>query len=156
MTFSTLAVVIICLAVGAALGWLAARLRAATDIARLEATVQAGKDGEGRLEQSLRALSYEATAQSQEAVARAVAPLHEMLRRYEQRVAELEHDRVDAYAELREQVRAMGLVSGELRTETKQLVAALRAPQVRGRWGEHQLRRIVEAAGLLEHCDFSE
>ncbi|UQU65644.1 DNA recombination protein RmuC [Couchioplanes caeruleus] len=156
MTFSTLAVVIICLAVGAALGWFAARLRAAADIARLEATVQAGKDGEERLEQSLRALSYEATAQSQEAVARAVAPLHDMLRRYEQRVGELERDRVDAYAELREQVRAMGLVSGELRTETKQLVAALRAPQVRGRWGEHQLRRIVEAAGLLEHCDFSE
>jgi DNA recombination protein RmuC len=156
VTVSTLAVVFVCLAVGAALGWLAARLRAAADIARLEATVQATRDGEERLQQSMRALSYESTAQSQEAVARAVAPLHEVLRRYEQRVAELEHDRVDAYAELREQVRAMGAVSGELRTETKQLVAALRAPQVRGRWGEHQLRRIVEAAGLLEHCDFSE
>jgi DNA recombination protein RmuC len=156
VTFSTLAVVITCLAVGAALGWLAARLRAAADIARLEATVQAGRDGEARLEQSMKALSYEATAQSQEAVARAVAPLHEALRRYEQRIGELEHDRVDAYAELREQVRTMGAVSGELRTETKQLVAALRAPQVRGRWGEHQLRRIVEAAGLLEHCDFAE
>lgn len=104
----------------------------------------------------MRALSYEATAQSQEAVARAVAPLHETLRRYELRVAELERERVDAYAELREQVRAMNTVSGELRTETKQLVAALRAPQVRGRWGEHQLRRIVEAAGMLEHCDFAE
>jgi len=156
VTVSTLAVVIVCLAVGAALGWMAARLRAAADIARLEATVQAGRDGEERLQQSLRALSYEATAQSQEAVARAIAPLHDVLRRYEQRVGELEHDRVDAYAELREQVRSMGLVSGELRTETKQLVAALRAPQVRGRWGEHQLRRIVEAAGLLEHCDFAE
>jgi DNA recombination protein RmuC len=156
VTVSTLAVVIICLAVGAALGWLAARLRAAADIARLEATVQAGRDGEERLQQSMRALNYEATAQSQEAVARAVAPLHDVLRRYEQRVAELEHARVDAYAELREQVRTMGAVSGELRTETKQLVAALRAPQVRGRWGEHQLRRIVEAAGLLEHCDFAE
>ncbi|OJF09663.1 DNA recombination protein RmuC [Couchioplanes caeruleus] len=156
MSFSTLAVVVICLAVGAALGWLAARLRAAADIARLEATVQAGRDGEERLEQSLRALSYESTAQSQEAVARAVAPLHETLRRYEERVADLERERIDAYAELREQVRAMGLVSGELRTETRQLVAALRAPQVRGRWGEHQLRRIVEAAGLLEHCDFAE
>jgi DNA recombination protein RmuC len=156
VTVSTLAVVLVCLLVGAALGWLVARLRAATDIARLEATVQARREGEERLEQSLRSLTYEATAQSQEAVARAVAPLHETLRRYEQRVAELEHERVDAYAELREQVRAMGTVSGELRTETKQLVAALRAPQVRGRWGEHQLRRIVEAAGLLEHCDFAE
>jgi DNA recombination protein RmuC len=156
VTISTLAVVIVCLGVGAALGWLVARLRAGADIARLEATLQANRDGEGRLEQSMRALSYEATAQSQEAVSRAVAPLHETLRRYEQRVAELEHDRVDAYAELREQVRSMGAVSSELRTETKQLVAALRAPQVRGRWGEHQLRRIVEAAGLLEHCDFAE
>jgi DNA recombination protein RmuC len=156
VTVSTLAVVFLCLLVGVALGWLAARVRAAADIARLEATVQAREQGEERLEQSLRSLSYEATAQSHEAVARAIAPLHETLRRYEQRVAELEHERVDAYAELREQVRAMGAVSSELRTETKQLVAALRAPQVRGRWGEHQLRRIVEAAGLLEHCDFAE
>jgi DNA recombination protein RmuC len=156
VTVSTLAVVVVCLAVGAALGWLVARLRSATDIARLEASLQARREGEDRLEQSLRSLSYESTAQSQEAVARAVGPLHETLRRYEQRVTELERDRVDAYAELREQVRAMGAVSGELRTETKQLVAALRAPQVRGRWGEHQLRRIVEAAGLLEHCDFAE
>ncbi|GAA2219190.1 DNA recombination protein RmuC [Micromonospora olivasterospora] len=156
MSFSTLAVVLLCLAAGGGLGWFAARSRAAAEIARLEATLAAVREGEGRLEQSMRALSYEATAQSQEAVARAVAPLHDTLRRYESRVAELERDRVDAYAELREQVRAMSAVSGELRTETKQLVAALRAPQVRGRWGEHQLRRIVEAAGMLEHCDFDE
>jgi DNA recombination protein RmuC len=153
---STVLVVIVCLGAGGALGWLAARARSAEEIGRLDATLRATRDGEGRLEQSMRALSYEATAQSQEAVARAVAPLHETLRRYEQRVTELERDRVDAYAELREQVRSMSAVSGELRTETKQLVAALRAPQVRGRWGEHQLRRIVEAAGLLEHCDFDE
>ncbi len=156
MDAATVAVVVVCLMTGGAVGWLAARVRSAAEIARLDATLHATREGEGRLEQSLRALSYEATAQSQEAVARAVAPLHETLRRYEQRVAQLEHDRVDAYAELREQVRAMNTVSGELRTETKQLVAALRAPQVRGRWGEHQLRRIVEAAGLLEHCDFAE
>jgi DNA recombination protein RmuC len=154
--FSTLAVVIVCLLAGGAVGWLAARARSGAELARLDATLRATREGEGRLEQSMRALSYEATAQSQEAVARAVAPLHETLRRYEQRVAELERERVDAYAELREQVRSMSAVSGELRTETKQLVAALRAPQVRGRWGEHQLRRIVEAAGMLEHCDFAE
>jgi DNA recombination protein RmuC len=154
--FSTLAVVVTCLVAGGALGWLAAHARAAADLARLDATLRATRDGEARLEQSMRALSYEATAQSQEAVARAVAPLHESLRRYEQRVSELERDRVDAYAELREQVRSMTEVSGELRTETGHLVAALRSPQVRGRWGEHQLRRVVEAAGLLEHCDFAE
>jgi DNA recombination protein RmuC len=146
---STAAVVVVCLAAGAGLGWLAARSRAAPQLAELRATVRANQAGEARLEQSLRALSYEATAESHEAVARAVAPLHEILRRYESRVAELERDRTDAYAELR-------TVSGELRDETKQLVAALRAPQVRGRWGEHQLRRIVEAAGMLEHCDFAE
>lgn len=154
--FPTLTVVVVCLATGAAVGWLAARARAAADLARADATLRASREGEARLEQSLRALSFEATAQSHEAVARAVAPLHDTLRRYEQRVAELERERVDAYAELREQVRSMAGVSGELRTETRQLVAALRAPQVRGRWGEHQLRRVVEAAGLLAHCDFTE
>jgi DNA recombination protein RmuC len=153
---STLAVVLVCLGAGSAVGWLGARARWAAELADVRATLRATREGEARLEQSLRALSFEATAQSQEAVARAVAPLHDTLRRYEQRVADLEHDRIDAYAELREQVRSMSVVSGELRTETKQLVAALRAPQVRGRWGEHQLRRIVEAAGLLEHCDFAE
>jgi DNA recombination protein RmuC len=146
---STVAVVVVCLAAGAGLGWLAARSRAANQLAELRATVRANQQGEARLERSLRALSYEATAESHEAVARAVAPLHETLRRYEARVAELDRERTDAYAELR-------TVSGELRDETKQLVAALRAPQVRGRWGEHQLRRIVEAAGMLEHCDFAE
>jgi len=156
MDLSTVAVVVLCLGVGGVLGWYAATARSSARIARLEATLDSAREGEGRLEQSMRALSYEATVQSQEAVARAVAPLHETLRRYELRVAELERERVDAYAELREQVRAMSTVSGELRTETKQLVAALRAPQVRGRWGEHQLRRIVEAAGMLEHCDFAE
>jgi DNA recombination protein RmuC len=156
MDLSTVAVVVLCLALGAVGGWFAAVSRSAARVARLEATIDSTREGEGRLEQSMRALSFEATVQSQEAVARAVAPLHETLRRYELRVAELERDRVDAYAELREQVRTMSVVSGELRTETKQLVAALRAPQVRGRWGELQLRRIVEAAGMLEHCDFSE
>jgi DNA recombination protein RmuC len=153
---STLAVVMVCLVTGAALGFLAARSRAAADIARLEATLQTTRDGEERLTQSLRALQFEATAQSQEAVARAVAPLHEVLGRYERQVTELERDRLDAYAQLRTEMRSVQQTSTELRTQTGQLVAALRAPQVRGRWGEHQLRRIVEAAGMLEHCDFAE
>lgn len=149
MSVSTVAVVVVCLVAGATLGWLAAQSRGEAQRAELRATVRAAREGEARLEQALRALSHEATAQSHEAVARAVAPLHETLQRYESRVSELERDRTDAYAELR-------TVSTELRDETKQLVAALRAPQVRGRWGEHQLRRIVEAAGMLGHCDFTE
>jgi DNA recombination protein RmuC len=144
------------LVVGVALGWLAARSRSVTQIARLDATLQATRDGESRLEASLRALTLEARGQTQDAVADAVTPLHEALLRYEQRIVELERDRVGAYEALREQVRTMHEVSGELRTETRQLVSALRAPQVRGRWGEHQLRRIVEAAGMLDHCDFDE
>jgi DNA recombination protein RmuC len=151
-----LMLVIVGLTVGVALGWLAARARSAGEIARLDATLRATRDGEARLEGSLRALTLEARGQNQDAVADAVAPLHETLLRYERRVSELERDRVGAYEALREQVRAMHDVSGELRTETRQLVAALRAPQVRGRWGEHQLRRIIEAAGMLEHCDFDE
>ena len=87
MTASTVVVVLLCLAAGAALGWFAANAQQASRIARLEATLEAAREGEGRLEQSMRALNYEATAQSQEAVARAVAPLHETLLRYEQRVA---------------------------------------------------------------------
>jgi DNA recombination protein RmuC len=148
--------VMVGLIVGGALGWFAARVRSASQIARLDATLQAARDGEARLEGSLRALTMEARAQTQDAVADAVSPLHEALLRYERRVNELERDRVGAYESLREQVRAMHDVSGELRKETRQLVAALRAPQVRGRWGEHQLRRIIEAAGMLEHCDFDE
>jgi DNA recombination protein RmuC len=151
-----LLVLLVGLAVGGALGWFAARSRSISEIARLDATLRATREGEARLERSLRALNYEAAEQSQAAVSEAVAPLRESLARYETRVSELERDRVGAYESLREQVRSMTAVSGELRTETRQLVAALRAPQVRGRWGEHQLRRIVEAAGMLDHCDFDE
>jgi DNA recombination protein RmuC len=156
LTNVELLLVILGIVVGGALGWFAARARSAGEVARLDATLSAARDGEARLEGSLRALTMEARVHTQDAVADAVAPLHEALLRYERRVSELERDRVGAYESLREQVRAMHDVSGELRTETRQLVAALRAPQVRGRWGEHQLRRIVEAAGMLEHCDFSE
>jgi DNA recombination protein RmuC len=149
--------------VGLALGVMGARLRGAARLARLEASLAgsearlaANHEGEARLEQSMRALTFEATAQSHEAVSRAVAPLHEALRRYEQQVAELERDRVDAYAQLRTQLGQVHSDSAALREETGRLVGALRAPTVRGRWGEQQLRRIVEAAGMLDRCDFAE
>ena len=72
----------------------------------------------------------------------------------EQRLQAVERDRIGAYAGLREQVAALHRTSAELGTQTRSLVGALRAPQVRGRWGEVQLQRIVELAGMVEHCDF--
>jgi DNA recombination protein RmuC len=144
------------LVLGVALGWLAAQGRSATDIARLDATLRATREGEERLAQSLRAVSHDAARDQHAALGQLIAPLRDSLHRYERHVADLERDRVEAYAELRTEVRTMNAVAGGLRTETSQLVAALRAPQVRGRWGEHHLRRIVEAAGMLEHCDFDE
>lgn len=144
------------LVVGGALGWLAARSRSAAEVARLDATLRVTREGEARLEQSLRALSQDAARDQQASLAQLLTPLQEAIHRYERRVVEVENDRVDAYAELRTEVRQMQSVSSALSTSTSQLVAALRAPQVRGRWGEHQLRRIVEAAGMLAHCDFTE
>jgi DNA recombination protein RmuC len=141
---------------GAALGWLATRARYTAQVARLDATLRATREGEARLEQSLRALSHEATRDQHASLNQLLAPLQEAIHRYERRVVEVENDRVDSYAELRTEVRQMQSVSSALRIETSQLVAALRAPQVRGRWGEIQLRRIVEAAGLLANCDFNE
>ena len=76
------------------------------------------------------------------------------LERVQQQLVALERRRVGSDASLREQVRAMTETSTQLRTETAALVTALRAPQVRGRWGEMQLERVVEAAGMAEHVDF--
>jgi DNA recombination protein RmuC len=92
----------------------------------------------------------------QAAIESLVTPLATSLERVQQQIAGIERSRTEAYAALREQVSTMKESSEQLRTETRQLVTALRAPQVRGRWGEHQLRRVVEVAGMLEHCDFSE
>jgi DNA recombination protein RmuC len=90
------------------------------------------------------------------AVENMVKPLSESLEQVRAQLTEVEKTRVGAYSELREQVRAMNQTSDQLRVETAQLVTALRAPQARGRWGEMQLRRVVESAGMVEHCDFTE
>jgi DNA recombination protein RmuC len=85
-----------------------------------------------------------------------VKPLSDSLEQVRVQLTEVEKTRVGAYTELREQVRAMNQTSDQLRVETAQLVTALRAPQARGRWGEMQLRRVIESAGMVEHCDFTE
>jgi DNA recombination protein RmuC len=86
----------------------------------------------------------------------ALEPVHESLDHLHKLLAGIERDRATAHGELREQVGTIGQTSALLRQETAALVTALRTPHVRGRWGELQLRRVVEVAGLLEHCDFVE
>jgi DNA recombination protein RmuC len=76
-------------------------------------------------------------------------PIAETLRKVDLRLNEAERDRVSAYARLTEQVAALGAT-------TTTLSRALRTPAVRGRWGEMQLRRVVEISGMLQRCDFDE
>ena len=87
-------------------------------------------------------------------VAALLAPASDALVRVEQRLREVERDRAGAYAGLHEQVAALHRTSTDLGSQTRSLVNALRAPMGRGRWGEVQLQRIVELAGMVEHCDF--
>jgi DNA recombination protein RmuC len=89
-------------------------------------------------------------------IAELLSPVRESLGKLDGQIRELEKAREGAYQSLTTQLKGMAEAQGELRTEAGNLVRALRAPQVRGRWGELQLRRVVELAGMLDHCDFHE
>ncbi len=95
-------------------------------------------------------------ARREEAVKKLVEPLTQTLNLVKAEVTTAERARLEAHAALSQQVRQMQVASESLRTETGQLVTALRSSQVRGKWGELQLRRVVEAAGMLDHVDFVE
>lgn len=95
-------------------------------------------------------------AKREEAIKSLVEPLQRTLGEVKEEMTSAEKARLAAHTALDQQVQAMRESSDSLRTETNQLVTALRAPQVRGRWGELQLRRIVEVAGMVEHVDFTE
>ena len=85
-----------------------------------------------------------------------IKPLSDALKRYDEQIRAMEEGRHKAYGSLEEQLRALATTHENLQKETSNLVTALRRPEVRGRWGEMQLRRVAELSGMSVHCDFTE
>ncbi len=136
-----------------------ARLRASFDSlagetlrANSELFLQLAREALGR-DQAIAAGSLK---EREAAIAQLVEPLRTALERTEQQTQALERERREAYAALRTQIETLASGQSQLQRETRNLVTALRRPEVRGRWGELTLRRLVELAGLSEHCDFTE
>lgn len=92
----------------------------------------------------------------EKAIENLVKPIRDALQSSQKQINELEKSRSEAYGGIKSQLEAMQLSQQALTQETQNLVKALRRPEVRGRWGEITLRRLVELAGMVEHCDFQE
>jgi DNA recombination protein RmuC len=100
--------------------------------------------------------AQEKLSKKEDAIFQMVKPVKESLEKVDNKISQLEQARAKADESVYQQVRSLMEAQKDLRSETSNLVAALRAPQARGRWGEMQLKRVVEMAGMLEQCDFTQ
>lgn len=161
------AFLIVGIAVGAAAVWLWARSAlgakdAAVDRERAAAVEKISllERSQSQWEERFKSVAGEALSKSQTSLLQMteakLAPIKETLQRFETQSQALEQQRLKAVSVVGEQLRAVAEGQERLRSETGNLVTALRSPHVRGRWGEVQLKRVVELAGMIQHCDFHE
>ncbi len=162
-----MAFLIIGLAIGAFIGWLfgwVKRDALREKIAFLEEMQSAftekfkgmSADALKHNNESFFQVAEQAFEKKSEEIHKLMKPVKETLDKFDIKIQDLEKARVGAYSSLKEQVQSLIESQKDLRKETSNLAKALRAPTVRGRWGEMQLKRVVEMAGMLDHCDFYE
>ncbi|MDH5547714.1 MAG: DNA recombination protein RmuC [Gammaproteobacteria bacterium] len=92
----------------------------------------------------------------EKAIENLVKPIKEALEKTEKQVRQIENERKEAYGALNKHLESLAETQNKLQSETRNLVAALKRPEVRGQWGEMTLKRLAELAGMVEHCDFDE
>ena len=177
------------LAIGALVGWLASRTVQARLRAELEKDravhaerLTAYRDAETTLREAFQALSTDALRRNNQlfldlaetrlrearsettadlearkkAIEHLLAPMATTLEQIDREIKDSERRRVESGAELTQRIASLDTTGQDLRSQTARLVDALKRPGVRGRWGELQLKRVVELAGMIEHCDFEE
>ena len=184
MDSTSLLTLLLTAAIAGALGWLIARLRAQKLITELTTTLELERrqalDKLAEVEKTFALLSSEALRQNsksflqlaqeslkqfhvqakgdldlkEKAVENLVRPIREALEKTEQQVRLMEKERKEAYGALHKHLETMTQTQLLLQGETRNLVQALRRPEVRGQWGEMTLKRLAELAGMVEHCDF--
>ncbi|MEE9595336.1 MAG: DNA recombination protein RmuC [Acidiferrobacterales bacterium] len=186
ITTDPVLIIFLIAAVAGGLGWLIARLHSQRKITQLETTLhierQTAAEQLAEVEKTFAALSNEALRsnsqtflqlaqetlkrfqvhakgeleQKERAVEHMVKPIRETLEKAEQQMRLMENERKQAYGALHKHLETLTQTQQTLHSETRNLVQALRRPEVRGQWGEMTLKRLVELAGMVDHCDFYE
>lgn len=156
---SVTAALFVGLLIGAVLGWPANASRSSAAVAAARTEADALRSSQELAARSLSAASEDAARRQSTAIGtqvnHIVEPLRGVLGQLSEELRRVERSRISAYSGLTEQVRGMHIASQQLSSETRALANALHTPHIRGRWGELQLERVVELAGMSEHCDFS-